>query len=267
MDFFSQLPRIVLASSLAVLNLTPASAEMRTFTDTQGREIEAEILTVSGSKVTLKLANGKTYTIPVSKLSKDDRFFVEVWADLDKKGEGEKTEGTGPMIPDRVNYRFELEVNKERIKKGDKTRVDRGEYKLDEWIFKVELENRSRVDLEGLEMSYRIYVDTKASAKLGSLEEPPKVYGGRVKVDPVDDGDSVLVKTGPAKLMELQLDGDFVFNDGSRNKLDDDLEGVWIKVWHGEKKVAEYKTSNSTVKEAKWADTEPADPNAEAEGE
>lgn len=265
MNLFSQLPRLALASSLAVFTLHPASAEMRTFTDTQGRKIEAEIVGVSGSKVTLKLANGKTYTIPLTKLSKDDQFFVEVWADVDKKEGGQKTEGAGTVIPDNVNYRFELDVNKERIKKGDKTRVDRGEYKLDEWIFKVELENRSQVDLEGLEMSYRIYVDTKASVKLGSLEEPPKFYGGRVKVDPIDDGDSVLVKTGSAKLMELELDGDFVFNDGSRNKLDDDLEGVWIKVWHGDKKVAEYKTSNSTVKEAKWSDDEPADPNSESE--
>lgn len=267
MNLKSLVLRRFISFSMAFLAVLPAAAEMRVFTDRQGRKIEAEIVSVSGSKVTLKLANGRTSTIPIKILSKGDQFFVTVWGDLEKKGGGEKEESATAAIPENVTYRFKLEVDKERTKKGDKTRVDNGEARVEEWIYEVELENRSRVKLVGMEMSYRIYVDPKASSKLAFLEDAPKFYAGRVKVDPVEDGDKVTIKTGPAIIKELELDGDFVFTDGSRNRLDDDLEGVWIKLWHGDKKVGEFKSNNGTVKKAKWADDEPADPNAEPERE
>jgi hypothetical protein len=256
--------RLVLISSLASMAFQPVSAATRTFTDQKGREIEAEIVSVAGTKVTLKLANGRTSTIPIKVLSKGDQTFVRLWQDADRIVPGGKAD---PVIPKNITYRLRLEVDKERTKKGTKTRVETAEVRTDEWIYEVELENRSRVNLEGLEMSYRIYVDPKASAKLTFFESPPGFYGGRVKVKPVADGRKVMVKTGPAKLKELELDGDREFRDGSRNNLEDKLEGVWIKLWHGDRKVGEFKSNSSLVKKATWADNEPADPEAEPEKE
>jgi len=270
---FSRLPILGAFLALTLVLASPASAEMRTFTNSQGREIEAEVTGVSGTKVTLKLANGKSYTIPITSLSKPDQLYVKVWKDLDKGGGATKDDDSGkedtgtapaPVIPSNVSYSFEIDADKERVKKGSKEETDMGESRLDEWIYQVELENRSRVKLEGLEMSYRIYVDPKASIKM-TFDSPPKVYGGRVEVASVADGATVMVKTEEVPLKELELAPGYVFKDGSRNDLEDELEGIWVKIWHGDKKVAEFKSNNSTVKKAKWLDDDPADPEEEEE--
>lgn len=252
--------RFAVCSLTLFFHLLPVSAALRTFTDTKGRKIEAQIVSVAGANVTLKLANGRSSTIPIKLLSENDQMFVKVWADMEKKSPGKKGK---PRLPENVTYRLLLEVDKERSKKGTKTRENVAEVRADEWIYEVELQNRSRVNLEGLEMSYRVYVDPVASAKLSFLEDPPKFYGGRVDIAPVASGRKVLVKTGPAIVKELELDGNRVFNDGSRNDIEDKLEGVWIKIWHGDRKVGEFKSNNSTVKKAKWSDNEPADPDKE----
>ncbi|BCX46795.1 hypothetical protein HAHE_07030 [Haloferula helveola] len=262
----SSLAHGALGAAVLLLALSH-SAGARTFTDQQGREIEAEVTSVSGSNVTLLLDSGKKYTFPISKLSSADQLYIKLWKADPKKFETDKPDASGDSkpaaIPDNIDYSIEIEPEKERIRKGSKTDVGNGEITPEEWIFEIELENWSRAPLEGLEVSYRIYLDTKASDKIG-FEDAQKVYGHRMNVEKMTHGAKVTVKTRPVIVKDLELDGDFVFTDGSRNRLSDDIEGIWIKVWHGDKKVAEYKSNNSTVKKAKWADDEKADPNPEA---
>jgi|GEM_PF-2624256 len=248
--------------ALLVLLSLAAPVGARTFTDRQGRKIEAEITGVSGSKVTLRLANGKSYTLPVSRLSDADQFFVSMWKDAPEGGGSGKEGTTGVAIPPGIQYAIEIEADKKRVKKRPTIESDTGEVTPEEWIFEVKLENGSRARLEGLEMSYRIYVDPKASEKI-EIGDPPRFFGHRTKLEPMADRARVTVKTEMVVLNKLELSPDYVFTDGSRNDLDDDLEGIWIKLWHGDKKVADYQSSSGTVKKAKWPDDEVADPEGE----
>ena len=50
----------------------------RTFTDTVGRQIEAEVVEVTGDKVTLRM-KGKDYTIPFTSLSLADQNYLKEW--------------------------------------------------------------------------------------------------------------------------------------------------------------------------------------------
>ena len=93
-------------------------------------------------------------------------------------------------------------------------------------------------------MSYRVYVisgQRQAVLSRGSTQ----IYGGRVDSSGCQRR-KVLVKTGPAIVKELELDGNRVFNDGSRNDIEDKLEGVWIQIWHGDRKVGEFKSNNDS---------------------
>ena len=53
--------------------------EARTFSNTAGTKIEAEIVEVNGDKVVLKM-KGKNYSIPVATLSAEDQKFISDWA-------------------------------------------------------------------------------------------------------------------------------------------------------------------------------------------
>ena len=68
-----------LTLSLTCLCLLLISADARTFTNTEGRRIEAEIVSVSGTQVTLKLAQGATAIFEIAKLSAADQTFVKAW--------------------------------------------------------------------------------------------------------------------------------------------------------------------------------------------
>ena len=52
--------------------------EARTWTDAKsGKKIEAEFVSASGGKVTLKLANGKTVPLDLGRLSQADQDFIK----------------------------------------------------------------------------------------------------------------------------------------------------------------------------------------------
>lgn len=67
-----------LLTLLALLVLGPALTA-RTFTNTEGRSIEAEIARATATTVTLRLANRRTTAIPLETLSEADRTFVAEW--------------------------------------------------------------------------------------------------------------------------------------------------------------------------------------------
>ncbi len=78
-------------SLLAVLLLPAASA--RTWTDTTGKKIEAELVTVEGDKVVLKF-KGKDTRLALERLSAEDRKFVAEWQ------KSQTPDATPPATPD-----------------------------------------------------------------------------------------------------------------------------------------------------------------------
>ncbi len=67
---------LILAFMAIILSL-PASAEMREWTDSQGRKIQAEYVSVEAGKVNMKLANGKLAAVPFAQLSEADQAWVK----------------------------------------------------------------------------------------------------------------------------------------------------------------------------------------------
>jgi hypothetical protein len=76
------------------------------------------------------------------------------------------------------------------------------------------------------------------------------------------DAKKVRVEKGQRKKANLgeSTEERWVFAVEVRNKSRANLEGIRIKVWQGERKVAEFKSNDAAVKKAKWPDDEPAVP-------
>jgi len=53
--------------------------DARTFTDTQGRKVEAEIVRVDGPNVVLRLADGKEHPVPLQQFSATDQEYIRSW--------------------------------------------------------------------------------------------------------------------------------------------------------------------------------------------
>ena len=52
------------------------SAELRTWTAINGKKVEAEFVSNSDGQVSLKMKTGKTFKVPLNKLSKEDQDFI-----------------------------------------------------------------------------------------------------------------------------------------------------------------------------------------------
>ena len=63
---------------LAVVAVT-ATAPARTFTNSEGKSIEAEIIRADSTNVTLRLENKHTATVKIATLSEEDQAFVASW--------------------------------------------------------------------------------------------------------------------------------------------------------------------------------------------
>jgi len=60
----------------AWLCLSTSHLPARTFTNLAGKKIDAELVAVKGDKVTIKMPNGKVFTLDIATLSKADQEFI-----------------------------------------------------------------------------------------------------------------------------------------------------------------------------------------------
>ena len=66
-------------TSLLLLCLAPIPARARTFTDTQGRKLEAEVVAVQQGQVRIRRADGKEFTLPVTTFIPADQAYLQQW--------------------------------------------------------------------------------------------------------------------------------------------------------------------------------------------
>lgn len=106
-------------------------ADLRTWTDTRGRTIEASLVRVDGSSVQLKKRDGKVYTVPIDRLSEQDRAFIRKESTQPTQGNSEAVESTDAKHVRTVldlkfgdkHYRpgavFTIEPEKDEVIKGN----------------------------------------------------------------------------------------------------------------------------------------------------
>ena len=147
---------VTLIVLLTFLWIEPAKAELRTFTDDQGRQIQAELVGMSGDNIVIK-RNGKLAKWPANKLSKSDQLYVKTWNRSASKG----TPKILPRIWERDGIGEKGVLNAERLDNtlGKnipllKQTEEKGYYKH----YDVDLHNNSPVDADDLVVSYVLYV-------------------------------------------------------------------------------------------------------------
>ena len=91
----------------ALLCTAILQAEPRTFTNTEGKSIKAELVSVEGESAVLKLENLSVAKVPLTSLSKADEAYVKAWWEENKNN-------IGPM-----DIRLAIDKNTKRIREGE----------------------------------------------------------------------------------------------------------------------------------------------------
>lgn len=168
--------QMILVTLGLLLGTLFAQAEPRTFTNTEGRKVEGELLSVENEAAVLKLANGKTAKVPIKSLSAEDQTYVTTWVEENKNK-------IGPMdvrlTIDKKTDRIEREVIRPKPAPAGKPAPNQVTKKrtVDDFNYACSIRNYTPKNISGVTVNYIIYKRTTGRDKAGSKNSTEEITG------------------------------------------------------------------------------------------
>lgn len=207
------------------LALSAAHAEVRTLTDSQGRTIKADVVSVDGDKVVIKREDGQSFTIPLSSLSKDDQVSLKEWA-LKQTA----------MIPPSA-LRVELSRGAFDSSKKEDIAVITTEEK---WGYSVTVTNTTNRPLSDLRFEYVLFVKPDLDPGKDDTSAKLKRSSGSSKLDGIGPRATSVFRTDTIKIYKQKLKPGWIWGKtGQSEMIRDKLYGIWIKTYVGDQLVSE----------------------------
>ncbi|HEY0945931.1 MAG TPA: hypothetical protein VGD81_11720 [Opitutaceae bacterium] len=210
-------------------------AESRTFTDIQGRTLNAELLDATLTHAKIRRDDGQVFELKLETLCDADRAYIVAW-----------TRQRAAQAP--VALRFATSQFKQTAKRDqDAATLSRTE----DAGYTVTIHNESSTALENVRIEYRVFMlDDRHGAKRSQMAL--KSQSGSERIAQLAAKTAVDFKTVTLPLQRLELKPDWVYVDGAKRKIADQLAGIWFKVYRADgTQIGEYASTESLKKE-KW---------------
>ncbi|MBW8781830.1 MAG: hypothetical protein JF599_08080 [Verrucomicrobia bacterium] len=233
------LRRFCLFLTLLAACVLPAGAEMHTLTDQQGRTLQADIVAVDGSQVTVRRDDGQTFTLSLGTLSEADQKWLKEWA---AKQDSRIPQGG-----------IELQIS--RGKFDSKKKDDGGGIILSEeqWGYSVILLNHTSKQLTGLRVEYILFVKPDSEPGKDSTASALKQRTGSNKIDTLAPHTNFTFRTDTISIYKQQLKPGWVWGKtGNNAPVRDTLYGVWLRAYVGDQLVDETCNPETLSKTEKW---------------
>lgn len=200
---------------------------------------------------------GKNFAIPLDKLSIEDQKWVAEWA---KKN---------------TDYRLDFSVRgleNTQLRRSDSQRdaKERKEsWEWETWGYQLAVVNRSGIDLSGLTVNYQMVIRkthaTDPTHGKKEKSETPKVVSGTMSIARLANTDRVVLD-----LPKVELAGHawqtmgyvYKIEEGTGRRLafpywdnfsdEEELDGLWVKVYQDDVLVADWKSDGKLIKETPW---------------
>jgi hypothetical protein len=156
-----------------------------------------------------------------------------------------------PVRNAALPVRVEVSADRRRVETGGPVFAGDSSAISEKYQYEVKVQNQTFGDVPALDVRYLIFVERQ---KLGSRKESDTVdrITGSAKVEPLNRKTMAgTVSTSEFVLTKHTIAGDFYYANGGRQKVADNVLGVWVKVFNEGKLVAEY-TNPSTVTKRGW---------------
>jgi len=115
------------------------------------------------------------------------------------------------------------------------------------WSYDVTIENKTFKDLSGLEMKYVIFFKQEKLAVKDAATT--KRQSGSITIGLLKPHEKKSVTTNSVELDKTQLVGNYYYPDGGRQKAQDTLGGLWVRVYQNGQQLAEYANPSTLMKE------------------
>jgi len=226
----ASLPRIVwvvLTGLIIWVGLRPAFAadaipdsapDLHTFTNQDGRTVQAEIFSVAEDYVNIKTTDGQTFKVPVSTLTKDDLNFIHQW--FIKQA---RTRGDDVLTIAATSVRGE----------SDSAQVSTKTKLTMSWTesYKIKVSNATPVHWTNLQVRYIIIYATSSPGIKPPGNFKPAHASGTVALANLPGAQDQTVATDKVTLQEVDLENGATYENGAPLKSTDELRGVWVRVY------------------------------------
>ena len=191
-----------------VLALTSLSA--REFTDTQGRKLEAEIVSAAAGQVSLKrVADGRLFNVPAATFTEADQKFIAEWA--------------------AANTKYSFDVTYTKKKQGEtKQKSNNVTYEQETWIYKINIRNRLPAAVGDLRVDYWCFRREDGGKGKGTARIETS---GSSKIAAIPGSSAVTVDTSEIILNKQKLDGGFYFINGDSAIQSDGMGGLAVRIF------------------------------------
>jgi len=205
------------------------------FKDTQGREMEAKITRVSGDDVYIERRDGLSTKAKRSIFCEKDQAYIEDWA------------YNALLESDFLEVRFTTKVSDKR--KSSTGGIEREEFQIQ---YNITLNNTSYLDLADIRVEYLIL-------KFEDLLSAPKRsqgnilrFKGSIVLEQMHQRETVTLTTELIPMLESQLEPGYIWKNGAKKTSKDKLEGIWVKIFVGDKLVREVSKPENMIRKEPW---------------
>jgi hypothetical protein len=117
------------------------------------------------------------------------------------------------------------------------------------WSYDVTVENKTFQDLSGLEMKYVIFFNKEKLAARDAAAS--RRQNGSLSIGSLKPHEKKVFTTDSVELDSSRLASDYYYADGGRQKAQDTLGGLWVRVYQNGQQLAEYANPSTLTKE-RW---------------
>lgn len=225
---------------MLLLGLLPAfGSEFVTLTDTEGRSIQAKIITTAAGIVTVVLDNGHQFRIPMDRLDEKSRNTVDLWSLKRVKNM-------------RDPFKFTIRSFTENVEVGSTTSTRTRTY--DEG-YAVTVENGSPMIMPELTVEYLLVKEDVPRAERSTREREYETIKDSVKIPSLGLRESTTFNTKTFAMDRSSLKGGWSYVGGGSRSSRDGLAGIWIKVKSGETVIYEYSRPSKLSDKVNWDGT------------
>lgn len=230
---------LYIISSLLALPLF-AEEQYRVFQNEEGKSLNAQVLEVTKTNVTLKLKNGRIIKTSPKFFSGEDRLYFKNWHLIKQASEGSL---------------FEVDSNRKMEKKAREKAGTSGAVQLTtyEGYYKLKIENKTNQPIEGLRMEYRLYSSQENMAKKDRHDINTQQAAGTefLNILPYETYET---ETNKITLVESKLDSGYRWKGGGDTSSSASLEGIWLRIYLNstDTLLYEYALPKSLIEKEDW---------------
>jgi hypothetical protein len=208
----------------------------RTFTDNEGRTINARILEATVREVRIERDDGQVFRAPIDRFCAEDIAFISRWRTLHEL-----------QRPSALEFSARRFLDNTESQRSRSTRTQTSEAG-----YEVSIRNNLGYDLEGLRVEYRVFYRQGAPGIAGQ-DRPLSVVRGTADVNTVGARNGIALRTSSTRLAQRRFDASACSTvSSSRRHARDDLAGVWVRVYKGDELVGDFSQPSALKDRETW---------------